>query len=55
MKEVILITGSSRGIGAATALLAARQGYAVCINYVRDAQAAEELCARTVAGGGEVH
>ena len=53
MKEVILITGSSRGIGAATALLAARQGYAVCINYVRDAQAAEALCARIGADGGE--
>lgn len=53
MKEVILITGSSRGIGAATALLAARQGYAVCVNYVRDAQAAGELCARIVAEGGE--
>ena len=46
MKEVILITGSSRGIGAATALLAARQGYAVCINYVRDKESAEALCAR---------
>ena len=53
MKEVILITGSSRGIGAATALLAARQGYAVCINYVRDAQAAEALRARIAAEGGE--
>lgn len=53
MKEVILITGSSRGIGAATALLAARQGYAVCINYVRDAQAAGALRARIVAEGGE--
>ncbi|OEZ90154.1 glucose 1-dehydrogenase [Janthinobacterium sp. HH107] len=53
MKEVIVITGSSRGIGAATALLAARQGYAVCVNYVRDAQAAGELCARIVAAGGE--
>lgn len=53
MKEVILITGSSRGIGAATAQLAARQGYAVCVNYVREAQAADELCARIVAGGGE--
>lgn len=53
MKEVILITGSSRGIGAATALLAARQGYAVCVNYVRDAQAAAELCARIAAEGGE--
>ncbi|WP_308922550.1 SDR family oxidoreductase [Janthinobacterium sp. J1-1] len=53
MKEVILITGSSRGIGAATALLAARQGYAVCINYVRDAQAAEALCAQIRAEGFE--
>ena len=53
MKEVILITGSSRGIGAATALLAARHGYAVCINYVRDQQAAEALRARIVADGGE--
>lgn len=53
MKEVILITGSSRGIGAATALLAARQGYAVCINYVRDAQAAQALCAQIRAEGFE--
>ncbi|KAB8057790.1 SDR family oxidoreductase [Janthinobacterium sp. FT14W] len=53
MKEVILITGGSRGIGAATALLAARQGYAVCINYVRDAQAAEALCARIASEGGD--
>lgn len=53
MKEVILITGSSRGIGAATALLAARQGYAVCINYVRDAQAAEMLCTQIRAEGFE--
>lgn len=52
MKEVILITGGSRGIGAATALLAARQGYAVCVNYVRDVQAAEALCARIASEGG---
>lgn len=53
MKQVLLITGSSRGIGAATALLAARAGYAVCINYVRGAEAAEALCARIVAEGGQ--
>lgn len=53
MKEVILITGSSRGIGAATALLAARAGYAVCINYLRDAQAAQSLCRQIVAEGGQ--
>lgn len=39
----ILITGSSRGIGAATALLAASQGYQVCINYKKNEQAAATL------------
>jgi NAD(P)-dependent dehydrogenase (short-subunit alcohol dehydrogenase family) len=38
--KVLLVTGSSRGIGAATALLAAKHGYAVCVNYVNDQQAA---------------
>jgi NAD(P)-dependent dehydrogenase (short-subunit alcohol dehydrogenase family) len=33
MQAVVLITGGSRGIGAATALLAARHGYAVAVNY----------------------
>jgi NAD(P)-dependent dehydrogenase (short-subunit alcohol dehydrogenase family) len=36
MDKVIVITGGSRGIGAATALLAARQGYRICINYLAD-------------------
>ncbi len=35
-KQVIVITGSSRGIGAATAIEAARRGYSVCINYLND-------------------
>lgn len=39
----ILITGSSRGIGAATALLAASQGHQVCINYKKNEQAAAAL------------
>lgn len=39
-EKVLLITGSGRGIGAATALLAAKQGYAVCLNYVNDEKSA---------------
>ena len=42
-QQAILITGASRGIGAATALAAARAGYAVAVNYRADAQAAEQL------------
>jgi NAD(P)-dependent dehydrogenase (short-subunit alcohol dehydrogenase family) len=33
MKKVVVITGAGRGIGAATAILLASQGYAVCVNY----------------------
>ncbi|MFF7709731.1 SDR family oxidoreductase [Pseudomonas sp. NPDC007930] len=44
MAKVMVITGGSRGIGAATALLAARDGYRVCINYqTDDAQARDTL------------
>lgn len=43
MKKVVIVTGGSRGIGAATARLAAERGYAVCVNYVKDAAAAERL------------
>ncbi len=35
MEKVIIITGGSRGIGAATACLAAEHSYAVCVNYLR--------------------
>jgi NAD(P)-dependent dehydrogenase (short-subunit alcohol dehydrogenase family) len=43
MPKVVLITGASRGIGAATARLAASRGYDVCVNYRRDAAAADEV------------
>jgi NAD(P)-dependent dehydrogenase (short-subunit alcohol dehydrogenase family) len=43
MSKVMLITGGGRGIGAATARLAAERGYAVCINYAKDRQSAEKL------------
>lgn len=43
MNPVILITGASRGIGAATALLAARHGYHLCINYRSNDEAAEAI------------
>jgi NAD(P)-dependent dehydrogenase (short-subunit alcohol dehydrogenase family) len=45
MGQVILITGASRGIGAATARLAAAGGHAVCINYKQNRAAAEQLVA----------
>ncbi len=43
MDKIVLITGGSRGIGAACALLAARQGWAVAVNYTRDAAAADAI------------
>jgi NAD(P)-dependent dehydrogenase (short-subunit alcohol dehydrogenase family) len=39
----MIVTGGSRGIGAATAKLAAARGYAVCINYLQGREAAEEV------------
>lgn len=51
MENVIVITGASRGIGAATALLAAQQGYRICINYHADDQAAEQVLAQVRALG----
>jgi NAD(P)-dependent dehydrogenase (short-subunit alcohol dehydrogenase family) len=42
-KKVMLVTGGGRGIGAATALLAAERGYTVCVNYLRDEKAAVSL------------
>ncbi|WP_206668752.1 SDR family oxidoreductase [Lacisediminimonas profundi] len=49
--KVVLITGGSRGIGAATALLAAQNGYRVCISY-RSARSAAEAVAEEIRRGG---
>lgn len=43
MRGVIVVTGGGRGIGAATARLAGARGYAVCVNYHRDRQAADDV------------
>jgi NAD(P)-dependent dehydrogenase (short-subunit alcohol dehydrogenase family) len=50
--KVVLITGASRGIGAATATLAAARGYAVCVNYRANAEAADRVVGAIVKGGG---
>ena len=50
--QVALVTGGARGIGRATALLLAKRGAAVCVNYATHAEAAEELVAEIVAAGG---
>lgn len=52
MDKIVLITGGSRGIGAATAVLAAQRGWAVAINYQRHAQAAESVVRQIEAAGG---
>ena len=52
MDQVLLITGGGRGIGAATALLAARRGYAVAVNYASNSLAADEVVRTIRAGGG---
>lgn len=51
MAGVMMVTGASRGIGAATACLAASQGYDVCVNYVRDADAAARVVEKVRAAG----
>lgn len=52
-RRVVLITGGSRGIGAATARLAATRGYAVCINYRSRQEEAEALVSKLRAGGAD--
>jgi NAD(P)-dependent dehydrogenase (short-subunit alcohol dehydrogenase family) len=51
-REIMIVTGASRGIGAATARLAAQRGYAVCINCLNNRAAAQSVADEIVAAGG---
>jgi NAD(P)-dependent dehydrogenase (short-subunit alcohol dehydrogenase family) len=53
MNKVLLVTGGSRGIGAATALLAARNGWSVAVNYTANSLAADEVVRQIRASGGQ--
>lgn len=52
MQKTVLITGGGRGIGAATALLAAERGYTVCVNYRSDKEAALAVVKTITDSGG---
>jgi NAD(P)-dependent dehydrogenase (short-subunit alcohol dehydrogenase family) len=52
MTPVVLITGASRGIGAATAILAAQSGWAVAVNYASQASKAQSVVDQILALGG---
>ena len=52
MPKVLIVTGGGRGIGAATARLAAGRGYAVCVNYRKNQAAADIVVADIEAAGG---
>jgi len=51
--KTVLVTGGSRGIGAATCILAAKAGYKVAVNYASNEAAARKVVAEIEAGGGE--
>lgn len=53
MRKVMLVTGASRGIGAACALLAAERGFAVCVNYVARKDLADVVVQKIVERGGD--
>ena len=51
--KVALVTGASRGIGAATAKLLGEKGYAVCVNYLNSEGAAKKIVSEITQSGGE--
>jgi NAD(P)-dependent dehydrogenase (short-subunit alcohol dehydrogenase family) len=52
VSKILIVTGGSRGIGAATARLAAAQGYTVCVNYRENRAAADAVAAEIASAGG---
>ncbi|MDQ1668247.1 MAG: hypothetical protein QOE40_308 [Actinomycetota bacterium] len=53
MPGPVVVTGGSRGIGAATARLLAQRGHAICLSFVHDAEAADEVVTACAAAGIE--
>src|ERR1700730_683086 len=53
-KRVCVVTGSSSGIGAASAILFAQRGWDVCVNYSRDPKPAEKVAAACAGYGANV-
>jgi NAD(P)-dependent dehydrogenase (short-subunit alcohol dehydrogenase family) len=53
MSKVMIVTGGGRGIGAATALLAAKRGYAVAVNYLKNSDAADAVVESIARAGGK--
>ena len=53
-RPVLLIAGGSRGIGAATAIMAGRRGYDVAVNYKSNAKAAARVVDAVKVAGGKI-
>ena len=53
VQKVLVVTGASRGIGAAVARMAGRRGYRVCVNFLASGEAADAVVADITASGGE--
>lgn len=53
MSNVVIVTGGSRGIGAAASMLAAKAGNVVCVNYVSNEKSANDVVAKIESEGGK--